>query len=66
MFHLFSRLPPVYLGVRRQLLANAAAVACDAARPDFDPSDFQEPTPTIPGGYWHGSDESRDDAPKVP
>jgi hypothetical protein len=32
-----------------------------AARPDFDPSDFEEPTPTVPGSYWHDSDQATDD-----
>jgi hypothetical protein len=33
-----------------------------ATQPDFDLSDFEEPTPTEPGGYWH-AEEHEDDAP---
>lgn len=40
----------------------ADAVSEDAARPDFDLSDFDDSPPTEPGGYWH---EQMDDAVTV-
>ena len=66
MFHLFSRhpLPPVPMrGAARQPLTDAPTAVNSVARPDFDPSD--ESPPTVPGGYWHRTDESREDATKV-
>jgi hypothetical protein len=68
MFHLFSRhpLPPAFMreAARQQLGAGATTVT-DVSRPDFDPSDFDESPPTVPGGYWHRKDDSREDATKV-
>jgi hypothetical protein len=63
MFHLFPRhhLTPARLaGEREQKLVGAKAVRSVAERPDFDSSDFEDSTPTIPGGYWHDGEELRD------
>jgi hypothetical protein len=50
---------------RSQPPKQASAARGTAARPDFDLSDFEEPTPTMPGGYWHASAEQEDDAPAL-
>ena len=68
MLNLFSRryLPPKAIsGARMQRPVDTATAVGSAARPDFDPSDFEEPTPTMPGRYWHASDEQRDDTPRA-
>jgi hypothetical protein len=68
MFHLFSRQPlrPVFMrGAARQQMGADGTTVSDVSRPDFDPSDFDESPPTVPGGYWHQEDESREDAPKA-
>jgi hypothetical protein len=68
MFHLFSRhtLPPVFMrGAARQQLDAGATIVSDVSRPDFDPSDFDESPPTVPGGYWHRKDDSREETTKV-
>jgi hypothetical protein len=64
MFQLFS--PPhsfsFFVGkVRRPQVTSAGTACFDAAtRPDFDLSDFDESPPTVPGGYWHVEDGSKD------
>jgi hypothetical protein len=66
MLNLFLRpwSPPLLIGGRRKQPPDGQAAVRIGSRPDFDLSDFDEPTPTMPGGYWHGHDE-RDDALKV-
>jgi hypothetical protein len=68
MFHLFSRHPlsPVLMrGAARQRLSAEATTVSNLSRPDFDPSDFDESPPTVPGGYWHRKDESQEDTTKM-
>jgi hypothetical protein len=65
MFNFFSRHALPLRGARPQERADFATAVGVARRPDFDPSDFEEPMPTIPGGYWHASDEPREDAVKA-
>ena len=68
MLNLFSRryMPPQSSSrARMQRPVDTATAPGSTARPDFDLSDFDEPTPTLPGSYWHTSDEQRDDVPRV-
>jgi hypothetical protein len=65
MFQLFFpqyHLTPARLpGEGEQKLVGVKPVGGVASRPDFDSSDFEDSTPTIPGGYWHHREEPRDD-----
>lgn len=66
MLNLFSRrhLPPK--SNAGAPLQRPIGIAPTVGRPDFDLSDFDEPTPTMPGRYWHASDEHRDDPRERP
>jgi hypothetical protein len=64
MLHFFSRSSTLRVQIGQAPLLQRlkpAATSREAARPDFDPSDFEEPTPTVPGSYWHDSAQATDD-----
>jgi hypothetical protein len=46
--------------VKLQRSIAVAAAKAMAKRPDFDISEYEEPTPTVPGGYWHAQDETEE------